>query len=264
MRHASLLIAVSFLAVSAGCKQAIEAPSTIEEMMNFGFVHFNGEAGELDALSHNLIPFVDEHLEEAETGWQVNSLSVEDLTNAGINVDEVENVVGATASVPYASTVDQVLLAISWPDKTEVLDNVKEYEILASEDLDCFLAHECSRYEMTVAQVAKAGILGEATQTITFQFQWVTREDDGLTFFATRVLCPDGVTFGSNLAKVIQQYSFALVYPSGGHARRMEAFWVDGKIVGMDVPEDFAVNQAINQMQKAADQIDAFVDGLED
>ena len=246
--------------ITMGCKKAIEAPDNIEEMMNFGFVHFTGPNGELEALSENLFPFVDEHLDEAETGWQINSLSVDDLETAGLEVEEVDNVVGAAASVPYQSSVDDVLMAISWPDKTEVLDNVKEYEVIASDDLDCFLTHECDWYEMTVEQVAKAGILGEATQTITFQFKWVTREEDGMTFFATRVLCPDGVTFGSNLAKVIQQYSFAMVYPSNDSARRMEAFWVDGRIIGMDVPEDFAVNQAISQMQKAADQIDGFVE----
>jgi hypothetical protein len=121
------------------------------------------------------------------------------------------------------------------------------------------LAMDCDRFEVTVNQVAKAGILGEGSQTITFQFQWVQRETDGMTFFATRVLCPDGITFGSGLAEVIQQYSFALIYPDNGAARRMEAFWVDGKIIGLDVPEDFAVNQAISHMQKVAEQIDAFV-----
>ena len=243
-----------------GCKKAVEAPDTIEEMMNFGFVHFDAEDDSLEALSYNLFPFVAENLDDAETGWQINSLSLENLEAAGVDVDAVENVVGASASVSYKSSVDDVLRAISWPNKSEVLDNVKQYDIIESDDLDCFLAKECDRYEMQVDQVAKAGILGEATQNLTFQFRWVTREDDQIEFFATRVLCPDGVEFGSNLAKVVQQYSFAMIYPEDDHARRMEAFWVDGKIIGMDVPEDFAVNQAISQMQKSADEIDAFLD----
>lgn len=244
-----------------GCKKAAEAPENIEEMMNFGFVHFDAEDNALEALSYNLFPFVQDNLADAETGWQINSLSLNDLEAAGVDVDAVENVVGASASVSYRSSVDEVLRAISWPNKSEVLDNVKEYEIIASDDLDCFLAKDCERYQMTVDQVAKAGILGEATQKLTFQFRWVIREEDEQRFFATRVLCPDGVEFGSNLAKVVQQYSFAMIYPEGDRARRMEAFWVDGKIIGMDVPEDFAVNQAISQMQKAADEIDAFIEG---
>ena len=255
-----IICTTAFFAV--GCKKAVEAPDTIEEMMNFGFVNFDNDDDSLEALSHNLFAFVDENLEEAETGWQVNSLSIDDLSAAGVEVGEVENVVGAAASVPYQSSVEDVLKAVAWPDKTEVLDNVKEYEVVETDDLECFLDKTCDRYELTVNQVAKAGILGEATQTITFQFRWVTRESDGLSFFTTRVLCPDGVTFGSNLAKVLQQYSFAVVYPDGDSSRRMEAFWVDGKIIGMDVPEDFAVNQAISQMQKAADEIDEFVTGI--
>ena len=144
-----------------------------------------------------------------------------------MDVDAVENVERKCIGI-VQSSVDDVLRAISWPNKSEVLDNVKQY-IIESDDLDCFLAKECDRYEMQVDQVAKAGILGEATQNLTFQFRWVTREDDQIEFFATRVLCPDGVEFGSNLAKVVQQYSFAMIYPEDDHARRMEAFWVDGK-----------------------------------
>ena len=261
MNHLYLLATICVAPLLVGCKKAVDAPDNIEEMMNFGFVHFDSEENALESLSYNLFPFVDDNLEDAETGWQINSLSLDNLEAAGVAADAVENVVGASASVAYRSSVDDVLRAISWPNKSEVLDNVKEYEVLDSDDLDCFLNKECDRYEMTVDQVAKAGILGEATQRLTFQFRWVTREEDQQRFFVTRVLCPDGVEFGSNLAKVIQQYSFAMIYPQGDHARRMEAFWVDGKIIGMDVPEDFAVNQAISQMQKAADEIDDFVEG---
>ena len=239
-----------------GCKQAVEAPTDIEEMMNFGFSHFSGDAENLEALSYNLFPFVDDHLEEAETGWQVNSLSVDDLAMAEIEKDSAEDIVGAAASVPYRSTVDQVVTAISWPNKSEVLKNVKEYDILRSDDLECFLSHECTEFEMEVRQVAKASILGDATQVMVFQFRWITREEDGEVFFAMRSLCPNGVDFSTDIAKVIQQYSFALVYPEQEHARRMEAFWVDGKIIGMNVPEDYAVNQAISAMNKSAEEID--------
>ncbi|MBW1879023.1 MAG: hypothetical protein JRJ84_11720, partial [Deltaproteobacteria bacterium] len=65
--------------------------------------------------------------------------------------------------------------------------------------------------------------------------------------------------FSSNLMRVYQQYSFAMVYVDGDGSRRMEAFWVDAEIIGMDVPEGFAVNQAIKQMHDSAELIDDFV-----
>ena len=150
MRHTLLI----------GCKKAVEAPDTIEEMMNLGSFIFSMLKTILRSPILQSVSFVAENLDDAETGWQINSLSLENLEAAGVDVDAVENVVGASASVSYKSSVDDVLRAISWPNKSEVLDNVKQYDIIESDDLDCFLAKECDRYEMQVAtQVAKAGIL---------------------------------------------------------------------------------------------------------
>ena len=58
-----IICTTAFFAI--GCKKAVEAPDTIEEMMNFGFVNFDNDDDSLEALSHNLFAFVDENLEEA-------------------------------------------------------------------------------------------------------------------------------------------------------------------------------------------------------
>jgi len=253
LRTAALVVLVI-----PACKKAPQAPDTIEEMMNFGFVNFDEESEVMADLADNLVPFVASHLDEAEDGWEVSSLSAEDLIAVGVDSPEVEDVIGAAASATYVSDIDDVVMAITWPRKGEVFPHITEFDVVEATDLDCFLAHECDYYAFTVDQVASASILGDAIQRVTQQHRWI-ETDDGY-FFIMRTLSPDGIEFTSNLMRVFQQYSFAMVYVDGDHARRMEAFWVDAEIIGLDVPEGFAVNQAIKQMHDSADLIDAFVE----
>jgi hypothetical protein len=253
-----LRIAALVALVLPACKGAPEAPDSIEEMMNFGFVYFEEDNDVMVDLADNLMPFVASHLEEAEEGWEVSSLSAEDLIAVGVEAPDVEDVIGAAASAAYVSDIDDVAMAITWPEKGEVFPHITEFDVVEATDLDCFLDHECDSYEFTVDQVVRASILGNASQTVTQQHRWI-EHDDGY-FFIMRTLSPDGIEFSSNLMRVFQQYSFAMVYTDGDGSRRMEAFWVDAEIIGLDVPEGFAVNQAIKQMHDSAELIDDFVE----
>ncbi|MBW1879863.1 MAG: hypothetical protein JRJ84_15990, partial [Deltaproteobacteria bacterium] len=167
LRFAALVV----LALPA-CKGAPEAPDTIEEMMNFGFVYFDEDVEVMADLADNLIPFVASHLEEAEEGWEVSSLSAEDLIAVGVEAPDVEDVIGAASSALYVSDIDDVAMAITWPEKGEVFDHITEFDVTEATDLDCFLDHECDSFEFTVDQVAKASILGDAIQTVTQQHRW--------------------------------------------------------------------------------------------
>ena len=156
------------------------------------------------------------------------------------------------------SDLDEVVAAILEEDKTQVFEHMLEYDILESTDKDCFLARECETYEFLVHQVADAGILGEATQEVTWEFRWI---GEGYGQMFMRTLSPDPIEFTTSILAVEQQYSVALVYDDGDGARRMEAFWIEGEIIGADVPEGFAVSQAVNQMHKSAENIDAYIQG---
>jgi hypothetical protein len=51
-----------------------------------------------------------------------------------------------------------------------------------------------------------------------------------------------------------------MIYQDHQIARRIEAFWVDAEFVGMDVPENTAVNNAVSQMGEQAGLIDDWID----
>jgi hypothetical protein len=264
MRETSMrAITVTMLILGAsGCKKAIEAPSDVEEMMNFAFVHYADEDEQpLRDVAINMREFVTNNLDAAEEGWKVNSLSTEDLQAAGIDKDTVEDIIGASASVPYRNALDPVADAITWEDKTEVFPHVLEYEVLSSSDRPCFLQRNCSNLDFDIRQVASASILGEATLDQNWEMRWIGLEEEGYEpMYFIRTLAPDGVEFSSGLARVHQQYSIAAIYPSDGAARRLEAYWVEIEVFGMNLPENYGVNQAIAQMGKSAEDIDNFIE----
>ena len=69
------------------------------------------------------------------------------------------------------------------------------------------------------------------------------------------------MSFSSKIAKVHQQYALVILYPDGGVTRRVETFWVDAEIIGLDVPDSFAVDNAINSMAAQAERVDEQVAG---
>jgi hypothetical protein len=60
---------------------------------------------------------------------------------------------------------------------------------------------------------------------------------------------------------ITQQYSFALVFPqAGGGGMRLEAFWIDMKILdAFTPPEGFAVTQAAHRMTSTAEEMDEWL-----
>lgn len=288
------LIGATLLLSLMGCKKVDQAPKNIEEMMNFMFVHFDDEdPTELIQLRDNLQNFVGSHINSSEDGWQVNSISKADIEAAGIDTEgkQLKGVVGAAASIPYTSSQADVARSITWPKKTDVLNNLESYKV--KEDgaswcgkdgkgtgvLDDFLSKSCDMYFADVHQVAKAGPLGKATQNVTFEHRWIVPEDSD-PIYIVRVLSPRPTNFSNPIIGVKQQYSVAMVYVDDCQVyagapivpvtdeetsncknvgRRVEAFWVDVELLGSDLPESMAVNLAINQMGDAAEAIDGFV-----
>jgi hypothetical protein len=74
-----------------------------------------------------------------------------------------------------------------------------------------------------------------------------------------RSLVPGGVLFNTDLVRVDQQYAVQVLWDVQGSARRLETFWVEAEFIGLDVPDAYAVNEAVGEMAKYAEEVDAWL-----
>ncbi|NCG17558.1 MAG: hypothetical protein GWP91_00895 [Rhodobacterales bacterium] len=250
----SVLLPLLFL---TGCK-VTDAPASLEDLVVYGFVHFDDDDTRiLEEAVANLGPLVDNHSEDLDEGVRVEELRNADLAAAGVENADVEGIVGALGAVTYTSGLDDVFGVTAHSHKDDLFDNVLVYEVLDETDRDCFANHACDRFEQTLREVVKVPLLGEADRTFVNQFRWV--QTDSGEALVIRSLSPEPMSFNSNIVKVHQQYAFVVLEDGRGGTERMESFWVDAEVIGLDVPDNYAVNNAINAMAEQAERIDEVI-----
>ena len=234
-----------------------EAPDTIEEMMVYGFTNLEDDEAIL-ALADKLIPWMQDNRAELEEGYQVQDLSVEDLAAAGIEDAQVDGVIGAAVGLYYAFPVDDIAFGLTYPEQTEIFEKYLSYERLEETDRACFLDRSCPEHTCLndVHIDFGAGIEGwnHWTQTL----RRVDSEAWG-ELMVRRVLGPDPSEFSVDWLEVPQQHGFSFVYNEAGAAIRVQTVWVEGRIVGADVPETFALSLGMNGMRKSAEDLDAWL-----
>lgn len=253
---------VPIVACLAGCK-VVDAPSNLEDLVVFGFETFGDEPA-MQATLDNLVPLLDEHAEELSEGFRVGELTPEQLAATGVDAPATEGIAGAMGLVPYRNGVDPVVALIIDDDKETWIDNMVAFDPEDRTDRACFLAHTCPTFEQFVEETVSVVILGQSTRRYTNVFHWIEHERHG-TVLGIRSLSPEPIQFNTNVAQVHQQYSLAWIIPDadGSGARRVEAFWIDGEVIGIDVPDSFAVDSAVNGMRRTAETIDNVIDGTD-
>lgn len=251
-----VLLALSGL---AGCT-VVDAPDNLEQLMVFGFVNFDESDAFLEATEEQLVPLVEAQLEDLANGYRVNDLSGDDLAAAGVDAADLTGIVGAMGVVEYDHDLSAIVEAASAEDKdVRWPDNFTTYNVEETSDRPCFLTTDCDRLDQTIHEVADLGPpLNSAERTYAASYRWVASDTLPPAVFV-RQLSPDPVDVGWDAMSVNQQYSLVMIYEVDGHARRVESFWVDAEFVGIDVPDDFAVNAAVSQMGKQAENIDAWI-----
>ena len=241
-----------------GCT-VVEAPDTLEELVVFGFQHFDDEEAYLQAMGEKLIPAVEEHLDELGEGYHVDALDETHLAAAGVDSPDAVSIIGALGAAHYDHDLDGAVCGVLFPDKEEIFDNYLVYDLDDDGNLECFLAGECDRYSSSAEQTVQVPVLGEASQTVQRDFRWV-RPRGQEAYVVSRSLAPEPIEFTTTLMAVDQQYALVVLVPYEGGTRRVETFWVEARVLGMDVPEYFAVTSAVNEMQDQADRIDEWLD----
>ncbi len=261
MRARSLLIFLPLL-LGPACT-VVEAPESLEELVVFGFEHFDDGDEYLEAMGENMWPKVEEHWEGIQEGYHVDVLNESHLEAAGVSSPDTVSIIGALGAVPYTQGVVPSVCGVTWPAKDEIYEDYLAYDWTEVSDRDCFLVRECDRFEEDIVQTVAVPFLGEATQTVTRQFRWV-EPADGEPFIVSRSISPTPMEFSNGgIMAVDQQYALVIFVPWPDDALRVETFWVEARFLGADVPEYFAVEQAISTMGDQVEAVNEFVDSGE-
>lgn len=246
------------LTLLTACK-VVDAPEDLESLVVFGFVHFEDDAAFLEQTAQGLLPLIDANREELAEGYRVDDLTSVDLGEAGIDAPGEGAILGAVGLVGYHNATIEIVDAISHPDKATMFpDNYLAYEVKQTSDRACFLDAACDRLDQTVFERTKVVLLGEAERTFDTAYRSVILDEGVFTF--VRQITPEPMSFSTGLATVHQQYSFVMLFDDGAGAQRLESFWVDAEILGLDVPDSYAVDQAVSAMSEQAERVDAWID----
>ena len=232
----------------------VDAPETIEELVVFGFEHYDDRPAFLSATVDGLLPLLDDVREELEDGYAVDLLAAEHLEAAGIDRPETEGIVGAMGGVEYCHDLEPVLDVVCAENKDQLFDSVQSYSVDSDDDRDCFLAGDCDRLDQVIDEVADASLLGTSTRTYTASFRWIELED-GSRVIVQRTLGPDGLQLTTDFLTIHQQYALVVLYQDGDTASRLETFWADTDLGELEVPELFVVQQAVRAMGNQTDRI---------
>jgi hypothetical protein len=240
-----------------GCSVA-DAPDDLEALLVFGFVHF-GDSDTINQVTvEGLMPMTLSNLDELHEGRRVNNLGASDIEAVGFDPGPEPSILGATVAVELRSDRDQLAEVVTWPDMTEVLDFMLEWEVQSDTDRECFLEHRCSTYRAQGRRLRNVGIFGQLEQSFIREWRWLELEDQ--VVLLQRELNPDRASITSNLYVVDQQYAYSMYFEREGGTQRLDGYWVDAHALGMEVPDTFALDLAVNAIIKNAKQLDAFVE----
>jgi len=254
MRH---LILVPALALTA-CK-VIDAPDDLEALVVYGFVHFTEDDDAYQqAAAEGLIPYTSLNRAELETGYRVDNLTVADLAAAGVTSSAEIDILGAAATTAMTSSLDDIAWVVTTADMTQVQLRTVGYEATGVGDVDCFLAHACDTYSLSGTRSTDTGFFGVSEQDFSREWRWITLQD-GTVALVQRELAPTPARMSSSVFVLQQQYAYSVFFPEGTGTRRMETLWVDARLIGMDVPDTWALDRAVEAMQGNAGQLDAYI-----
>lgn len=230
-----------------------EAPSTFEEMMVYGFVHFNDEDPEaLQALGDVLIPWVDNNISELSEGYEIASMTSDDLIESGIGEVSQSEIIGVALGVDYtAGSHDLFAEAMAFEDQEEIFSHYVTFdrEILSGEE--CFVARSCDGFRVADELHAEIALGIGFWSDYEVALRWLELED-GRSVMLHQLIGPDPTEFSVDIINVYQQYGFSFVYDNDeGQARRVQALWADGELLSSDAAEGSYLSLSITTMKNA-------------
>ncbi len=240
-----------------------EAPTTFEEMMVYGFVHFNDEDPEaLVALGDVIVPWVDSNFESLSEGYEIASMTGEDLEESGVGAATGRDILGVSLAVDYtAGSSGRFSEAMVWPDQEDVFSHFVEFDRTVLEGEGCFSTADCERYRAADSLHAEIALGIEFWSEYEIAMRWLELPG-GRQVLLHQLIGPDPTEFSVNIINVYQQYGFSFVYDNAdGQARRVQALWADGELLSSDAAEGGYLALSITTMKGANEDINTWMSG---
>ncbi len=233
-----------------------EAPEDLQLLAAYIFTHADDEDdAELKAGLDNLHIWMGlDHEEDIEEGYQINLLGEEAVSDLeGTDFDLTEDLVGAAVAHESSHGVGgfaQVMIAEDW--ETVIVDQYEYYDKTYTEGEDCMVDRDCLVAKAnSESELVQLGISIVSKNRI--QYRWV-ETDEGWAF-VHRSWLTEPPTVSSDLVDPQSQFFLSVVLPRDPVVR-VQATWIDTRILGVNVPK----NQVVKTMRDQGDSVEEFMD----
>jgi MYXO-CTERM domain-containing protein len=259
--HPRLLVVAALL--PAGCKAPPEAPEELDELAGYIFARHADEdpAAEQAGLTR-LTEWLDLNWGEAEDGYEITGLD-EATVDSLDEVDRAtEGMLGLAVPTESVHTVDEAAYAMLAVSESEVYpDMFVEYEREVFGDLDCFLDHACDRVEARENMESHFPLDVVSISQAYNQYLWVDLGAGPAMVQRNWIEFPPEVTGPlASYIEVDEQFYLNVFLPREEGFWRLQATWM---IFSQDgVPEDVAMNLAVNNMVDNSAILDEYLAGL--
>ncbi len=231
------------------------APKELQQLACYTFDHAADDDDEMLTLGlENLNVWMgQEHEEDIEEGYQISLLVqsvVADLE--GDNHSLSDDLVGAAVAHESAFTVEdfaKVMIAEDWANV--IGDQYEYYDKTYSEGKDCIVSKDCLWAEATSeSELVQLGVSVVSKNRI--QYRWVELESGWAFIHRSWLTEPPEVS--SDLIDPNSQYFISVTLPRDPVVR-VQATWIDTKILGVSVPKSIVVST----MRDQGDQLEAWM-----
>ena len=253
---------VCILWFCVGCKAPPDAPEDLDALASYLFEHLmDNDAAPLEVGIGNLDVWLDLHFDETSEGYKVTGLTEEAAATLGVEVPDLTNQIGAAVGYDIGYPVDDVIYAMLLAPREDVYgvagsDDIFERTHLS--DVECFVAGECEFYEYD-AYIESYYPLGVSVKMdYRGQYRWVnTRLGPAI---AQRTFLTGDTEVTPDWLRLDFQSFVSITLPKDGDTRRLESGWLVVEVGEAGIPEDFALNYAIDMMKDQGEKITDYLD----
>ena len=243
------------------CSAPPEAPRELDELVGYFFSNVPVEdEAVLTAGGDNLDRWMETRLAETLDGYSVKVLSQETLDALDDRARPAAGLVGAAVGYESAFTPPMLAAGVLTTDPLERDPDVTlAYTRESEDDVACFLDQRCDTYTY-VYDATDALPLGiEVSYQNVVQYRWFALSS-GETALVTRQWMVEPAELNVSWLEVDAQYYTWVSLPHGEGTRNMYALWAQTRLTGNDVPEEFALNLAIDSLRGGGEKMDAWLE----
>ena len=169
--------------------------------MVYGFVHFNDDDPEaLVALGDVLIPWVDNHISDLAEGYEIASMTSDDLAESGVGEVSQGDIIGVALGVDYTAGSNETFAeAMVFEQQDEIFSHFVTFEREVLSGGDCFLAHSCDDFLAADELYAEIALGIEFWSDYEIALRWIELED-GRSVLLHQLIGPEPTTSTSSTA----------------------------------------------------------------